>query len=128
MPVFFCFGCGQLDRHDGVLTLIGFRTDDELTLMSARHFSSPSMRQRLAARGSSPGGCREPGMQRRCKTKDFWRLDISPNIPKSPQSRKREQVQCLGDMPWLSRATAMRPDASYVADASAKFKKAAANN
>jgi hypothetical protein len=37
-------------------------------------------------------------------------------------------VQCLGDMPWLSRATAMWPDAIYVADIRAKFKKAAANN
>src|SRR5579862_8823364 len=31
-------------------------------------------------------------------------------------------------MPWLSRATAMRPGAPYVAEARAKFKKPAANN
>jgi hypothetical protein len=47
--------------------------------------------------------------------------------PKSPQSRERVGVQCLGDMPWVSRATAMWPDPFYVADARAKFKKAAAN-
>jgi hypothetical protein len=45
--------------------------------------------------------------------------------PKSPQSRERVKVQCLGDMPWLSRATAMRPDGSYLANAQAKFKERA---
>ena len=91
MPVFFCFGCSQLDRHDRVLTLIRLRIGDGVTLMSARHFSSPSMRQRLAARGSSPGGCREPGIQRRCKTKDFGDLIFrqkpqKPSVPRAGAS------------------------------------------
>jgi hypothetical protein len=58
----------------------------------------------------------------------FLEIGYFAKNPKSPQSREREQVQCLGDMPWLSRATAVWPDAFYVADARAIFKNAAANN
>jgi len=65
----------------------------------------------LAVRDSSPGGCRKPELQSRHQTKGLWRLDISPKIL-SPAS---ERVQCLGDMPWVSRATAMWPDTRYVA-------------
>jgi hypothetical protein len=32
------------------------------------------------------------------------------HIAKSPRPGERAQVQCLGDMPWVSRATAMWPD------------------
>src|SRR6516164_7119620 len=62
-------------------------------------------RQRLAACDSSPGGCRKPGFQCRDQTKGLWRLDISPKVLRSIAG-----LQCLGDMPWISRATAMRPD------------------
>jgi hypothetical protein len=34
----------------------------------------------LAARDSSPGGCRKPGFQCRDQTKDLWRSDISPKV------------------------------------------------
>src|SRR5262249_16349633 len=75
--------------------------------MSARHISSPSeLRQRLAERDSSPGGCRKPGIQCRLQVKDLWRPDNSPKA--SPD--KRVALQCLGEMPWVSRATAIKPD------------------
>src|SRR6516162_4552160 len=71
-----------------------------------RHFSAPlGVRQRLAARDSSPGGCRMPGLRCRHQTKGLWRLDISPKVP-SPAT---ERVAVLGDMPWVSRATACGP-------------------
>src|SRR5580700_10601598 len=47
----------------------------------------------------------------------FLEIGHFAKSPKSPQSRERVKVQCLGDMPWLSRATAMRPDGSYLANA-----------
>src|ERR1700692_890626 len=53
---------------------------------------------------------------------DFWEIGHFA-IPKCPRPRERAQVQCLGDMPWLSRATAMRPDDRNLANARAIFKK-----
>jgi len=42
--------------------------------------------------------------------KDLWRSDISPKA--SPD--KRADLQCLGEMPWVSRATAIKPDPTYM--------------
>ncbi len=63
----------------------------------------------MAACGSSPGGRRMPGC--RDRTKDSWGLDISPKS----SARCAGELQCLGDMPWVSRATATWPDNRYVA-------------
>ena len=41
-------------------------------------------------------------------------------IGQSPKAsaRRASELQYLGDMPWVSRATAMRPDNRYVASGS----------
>jgi hypothetical protein len=53
----------------------------------------------------------------------FLEIGHFAKSPKSPRPCERAQVQCLGDMPWLSRATAMWPDQYYLANVRAKFKK-----
>jgi hypothetical protein len=45
------------------------------------------VRQRLAARGSSPGGRRMPGLECRDRTKGLWRLDISPKVLRPARGR-----------------------------------------
>jgi len=39
-----------------------------------------------------------------------------------PSARCAGKVQCLGEMPWMSRATAMRPDAQYLVPNARKVK------
>jgi len=34
------------------------------------------------------------------------------HFAKSPRPGERAEAQCLGEMPWVSRATAMMPDYS----------------
>src|SRR6516225_5741858 len=77
-----------------------------------RHFSAPlGVRQRLAARDSSPGGCRMPGLRCRHQTKGLWRLDISPKVP-SPAS---ERVAVLGRYALGQPGDCMWPDNRYLA-------------
>jgi hypothetical protein len=33
-----------------------------------------------------------------------------------PSARRAVEVQCLGEMPWVSRATAIKPDAGYMVE------------
>ena len=68
-------------------------------------------RQRLAARDSSPGGCRSPVPAPR-----FGRKACGDYAYRqTPQPDARASLQFLGDMPWVSRATAIWPDIRYVA-------------
>jgi hypothetical protein len=41
---------------------------------------------------------------------DFGEIKTSPKA----SARRAGNEQCLGDMPWISRATAIKPDAAYV--------------
>jgi hypothetical protein len=68
---------------------------------------------------SSPGSCRKPGTSAAIRR----RLMEIRHFPKvlGPTS---ELKQCLGEMPWVSRATAKWPDKAYVASARTKVKKA----
>jgi hypothetical protein len=36
------------------------------------------------------------------------------HFAKSPPPERGPEAQCLGEMPWIGRATAIRPDESYV--------------
>src|SRR5262249_17613352 len=74
-------------------------------------------RQRLAAHDSSPGGCRRPGFHRQ-QTKTLGRSDTAHEPPPAV----RAEVQYLGRMPWVSRATAIKPDKIHVARGRAKVK------
>ena len=49
------------------------------------------------------------------------------HFAKSPRPEERAEAQCLGEMPWVSRATAMMPDHRYMARARTKVKEYAAN-
>src|SRR5262249_57200243 len=41
----------------------------------------------------------------------IWEIE---HFAKRPSPGERVEAQCLGEMPWISRATAIRPDGSYV--------------
>src|SRR5579864_1371059 len=43
--------------------------------------------------------------------------DGSGAYRQQPSARRADEAQCLGDVPWIGRATAMRPDAYYLGDA-----------
>ena len=59
--------------------------------------------------GSSPGGCRKPGMPLpNEKTCGDW------TFRQKPSTRRAGEAQYLGGMPWVSRATAMQPDRRHV--------------
>jgi hypothetical protein len=63
------------------------------------------VRQRLAARDSSPGGCRKPGSNAAIGQKAGGDYAYRQN----PRPDARASLQFLGDMPWVSRATAICP-------------------
>jgi len=66
---------------------------------------------------SLPGGCRKPGMPLpNEKTCGDW------TFRQKPSTRRAGEAQYLGEMPWVSRATAMRPDQRYVARDRTKVK------
>jgi hypothetical protein len=41
----------------------------------------------------------------------FWETE---HFAKSPPPERGLEAQCLGEMPWVGRATAIRPDGCYV--------------
>jgi hypothetical protein len=86
--------------------------NDVVSRVVARHFSSPlGVRQRLTARGSSPGGRRMPGLERRYRTKGLWRLDISPKVLRPVRGR----TAVLGRYALGKPGDCMWPDTRYVA-------------
>jgi hypothetical protein len=50
--------------------------------------------------------------------KTLWSYDIA----KSPQPGARAKEQCLGDMPWKHRATAIKPGEHYLVQSVARVK------
>src|SRR5436190_865568 len=57
-------------------------------------------------------------LQCRRRTKDLRRLDIR----QKPSAQRAGSSAVLGRLPWISRATAMWPDARYMANAGARVK------
>jgi hypothetical protein len=41
---------------------------------------------------------------------DLWGITASPKA----LGPRADKEQCLGDMPWISRATAIKPDVSFL--------------
>jgi hypothetical protein len=50
------------------------------------------------------------------------RILVIRHFAKIPPPERGLEVQCLGEMPWVGRATAIRPDESYVASAGGEVK------
>jgi hypothetical protein len=89
---------------------------------SARHISSPY-------RSETTLGCARQlagrlSMARNQMPAGAGDLRASEKRQQSPPGR-RAGAQCLGDMPWLSRATAIGPDACHVVSARTKSRWAA---
>ena len=63
------------------------------------------MRQRLAARQLT--GRLSKARDKPIAGFQTWREN---DMRQSPRPGQRAQVQCLGDMPWVGRATAFKPD------------------
>src|SRR5215472_1054659 len=84
----------------------------EVNRIIARHFSSLfGGETTLGCTRQLTGRLSKARFRRRDRTKGLWRLRISPN----PQPDARASLQFLGDMPWVSRATAIWPDTHYLA-------------
>jgi hypothetical protein len=79
----------------------------------------------ISFRSETTLGCKEQLTGRSSKARTpppDERLMEMGHFAKSPRPGERAEAQYLGEMPWVSRATAMMPDHLYVARARPKVK------
>jgi hypothetical protein len=86
-------------------------------VVGARHLSSPRVETTLGCAAADRAVVASPRSGGTGATGGMWG---DSTFRQQPSARRAGELQYLGEMPWVSRATAIKPDANQMAQVCAK--------